>query len=59
MGPKVLAVIEEGGHSYLVAAGEEIRPGLRVVAIDASRQRVRLEWNGVPMDLAAPIPTKP
>jgi hypothetical protein len=59
MGPKVLAVIEESGHSYLVAAGEEIRPGLRVLTIDGTRQRVRLEWNGVPFDLGGSIPTTP
>ncbi|HLW48956.1 MAG TPA: hypothetical protein VKW09_14480 [bacterium] len=56
-GPVVLAVIEYGGRSYVVAPGENIEPGLRVTAIDAARQMVHLEWRGAPLDLRVSIPT--
>jgi hypothetical protein len=58
-GRTVLAVIEDGGHSYLAAPGDLIRPGLRVAAVDAARQIVRLEWHGRPMVLSAAFPVQP
>jgi hypothetical protein len=58
-GPAVLALIEDGGRSILAKPGDVIRPGLRVVAVDAERQTVRLEWQGAPLMLWVGIPTPP
>jgi hypothetical protein len=58
-GRTVLAVIEDAGRSYLAAPGDLIRPGLRVAAVDAERQMVRLEWHGTPLVLSVAIPTSP
>lgn len=58
-GRTAFALIEEGGKSFLAAPGDLIRPGLRVVAVDAGRQAVRLEWQGTPLVLSAGISTGP
>ena len=58
-GRTALALIEDGGRSFLVTTGDLIRPGLRVVAVDAGRQTVRLEWQGAPLVLSAGISTGP
>jgi hypothetical protein len=51
-GQTALALIEEGGRSYLVAPRDLISPGLRVTAIDADRQVVRLDVHGAPVVLS-------
>jgi hypothetical protein len=59
MGRTSLALIEDGKRSYLVAPGDLVIPGLRVVAVDATRQRVRLQWYGTPLELSGAVPVPP
>jgi hypothetical protein len=58
-GPTLLAVLEDGRRSYIVAPGDIIEPGLRVTRVDAERQRVRLEWHGTPLELSVALQTGP
>lgn len=46
-----LAILEDGTRSYVVEAGDELRPGVRVAAIDVSRGIVQLMKDGTPTEL--------
>ncbi len=46
-----LAILEDGTRSYVVEAGDELRPGVRVTAIDVSRGIVQLMQGGTPTEL--------
>ncbi len=46
-----LAILEDGTRSYVVEAGDELRPGVRVTVIDVSRGIVQLMQGGTPTEL--------
>lgn len=50
-GSEALAILEDGTKSYIVAPGDVLAPGVRVVAIDVGRGVVALIRNGVSQEL--------
>ncbi len=46
-----LAIVEDGTRSYIVGPGDELRPGVRVTAIDSRQGIVRLIADGLPVEL--------
>ena len=53
-GDSALAILEDGQDSYIVAPGDTVKPGVRVVAIDDRRELMQLDRDGMPVQLMLP-----
>lgn len=62
-GDRALAVLQDSQGSYIVAPGDIVRPGVRVVAIDVRREVVELDQHGTKFSVGlqppAATPGKP
>ncbi len=57
---RTIAILEDGRGSYIVGPGDTVRPGVQVLAIDVRRELVRLDQEGIAVELAlAPIRRSP
>jgi len=46
-----MAILEDGATSRIVESGDQLKPGVRIVAIDVGRGVVRIMQDGAPVEL--------
>lgn len=49
---QAVAILEDGGGSYVVAPGDIVEPDIRILTIDVQREVVRLDRGGMPVELS-------
>ena len=55
-GPSALAILADGGGSYIVQPGDTVRPGVRITAIDTANRTVTLASTGQSWQVPLQVP---